>query len=361
MTATTETTTTVTVWAPINIALLKYWGKRDQSLILPVNDSISLTLQAVHGSFGTTSVLQVRQLPPGETVDQIAFNLNGAFHPASIEMARKVVAAFKIFNGLADVAYAIHVDSNNEFPTQAGLASSASGFAALSFGIHHALGLGNRAEQMCITARMGSGSATRSLHGGFVQWDRGTKADGSDSISRQLHDEAWWPELRCLICIVDPTEKKVLSRAGMERTRTTSQLFAAVREDEALMAQKAADFRDAIDRRDFARLAELAMRESNQLHALCMDSYPPIVYHNDTSKEIMAALHRLNELEGRTVAGYTFDAGPNAFVLVLEQDMDVLKRYLKEMVANPIQEMVECRVGGGPRLISCATVSIQQH
>ena len=354
----TTETKSVTVWAPINIALLKYWGKRDHSLMLPLTDSISITLQSVHGSIGTTTVLRVRQLESGN-VDQISFTLNGAFHQESIDKTKKVIAGFKIFNGLNDVAYEIHAESNNNFPTRAGMASSASGFAALSFGLHHALGLGNRIDQMCITARLGSGSALRSLYGGFVHWEKGVKADGSDSIAKQWHDETWWPQLRVLIFIVDATEKRVLSRDGMERSRLTSQLF-TIRMNEELMAQKVAEFRDAIDRRDFERLAYLTMKDSNQLHGICMDSYPPNMYHNDTSKEIMYALHRLNELEGRIVAGYTFDAGPNAFVLVLDRDVDMLKRYVREMVVNPIKDLIECKVGGGPRLISSSTITTQQ-
>lgn len=348
----------MTVWSPINIALMKYWGKRDHSLMLPITDSISITLQGLHGPIGTTTALRVRQLEKGNAADQISFSLNGTFHQESVEKTKRIIAGFKIFNGLNDVAYEIHVDSHNNFPTRAGMASSASGFAALAFGLHHALGLGNRIEQMCITARIGSGSACRSLHGGFVHWDKGVKPDGSDSISKQLHDENWWPELRCLIYIVDVTEKRVVSREGMERTRLTSDLF-SVMKDEERMAQKVAAFKDAIDRKDFERLAYLTMRDSNQLHGICIDSYPPIIYHNDASKEIMYAIHRLNELEGRIVAGYTFDAGPNAFIFVLDKDMDMLKRYMREMVVHPIKELVECKVGGGPRLISSSVVSMQ--
>jgi diphosphomevalonate decarboxylase len=213
----------------------------------------------------------------------------------------------------------IHVASMNTFPTAAGLASSAAGFAALTFALAKLMCAKEEYEgQLTAIARQGSGSACRSLMGGFVRWEMGKKADATDSIAVQVADESHWPSLRAIILVASATKKHTSSTAGMGTSVATSSLLAhraAVIVDQNLRAIEAAYLA-----RDFAKFGEITMRDSNQFHAVCLDTYPPIFYMNDVSKGIIRAVHAFNEFHGRVRAAYTFDAGPNAVIFLEEAD-----------------------------------------
>ncbi|KAL5104827.1 Diphosphomevalonate decarboxylase [Taenia crassiceps] len=289
----------VEVIAPINIALLKYWGKSDYLNIEPVADSLSLTLN----SNQLHSRTQI-SLSPG--VGQ-PFLLNGEFQK-------------------------LYIKSTNNFPTAAGLASSASGFASLAFGLatlYHLEGDASNCSPLdpSNSVLRGSGSACRSMYGGVVHWKR--PAPGSKHASpsvEQLFPHTHWPELRVLICVTSSQQKPVSSSEAMRRTVTTSPLFREARA--TVVGQRLPRFIDAFRRRDFAALAELTMRESNELHAFCLDTWPPVIYLNATSFAIMDFVHALNQHMRRCVAAYTFDAGPNAFLLTLARDAPLVLALL---------------------------------
>ena len=213
---------------------------------------------------------------------------------------------------------ALKLVSENNFPTAAGLASSAAGFAALVKAVADLYELPDSAADLSIVARQGSGSACRSLFGGYVAWRMGEQDDGSDSKADLVAPASHWPTMRALILVVSAAKKGVSSTSGMQQTVATSGLFQR-RMNEIVPINMIA-MEDAISRKDFAQFAEVTMRDSNSFHACCADTYPPIFYMNDVSRAAIRAVESINEKAGKTVASYTFDAGPNCVVYYLEEN-----------------------------------------
>jgi diphosphomevalonate decarboxylase len=212
----------------------------------------------------------------------------------------------------------VWVVSENNFPTAAGLASSAAGYSALTFALAKLYGVPDSlAGELSCIARMGSGSACRSLAGGFVAWDMGSKPDGTDSRARQVAAETHWPELQVLVLVISDTKKTVSSTAGMQTSVETSALLA--HRASAVVPSRMEQMESAYRARDFGAVAELMMKDSNQFHATCLDTFPPVFYMSDTSRAVVRLVHALNDACGAVVCGYTFDAGPNAVLLTLKQ------------------------------------------
>ncbi|KAJ2702477.1 diphosphomevalonate decarboxylase [Coemansia sp. IMI 209128] len=318
-----------TVTAPVNIAVIKYWGKRDSALILPTNSSLSVTLSQDHLSTRTTI-----RASPDFAKDRLW--LNGVEEDIaaskrlvnSITTARKLRADFeqKLLSDGAPAEtvvplsqWSLHVCSENNFPTAAGLASSASGYAALVSALGALFDLPQSTSDLSRVARVGSGSACRSMFGGFVAWQAGVSNDGHDSFAVQVADRLHWPELQALILVASDKKKAISSTAGMQTTVETSELFAErVR---SVVPKRMEAMQRAITDRDFATFAEITMRDSNQFHAVCLDTYPPISYMNDISRSIVGLIHAFNAARGRVAAAYTYDAGPNAVIYALKDDM----------------------------------------
>lgn len=209
-------------------------------------------------------------------------------------------------------SWGLHIVSENNFPTAAGLASSAAGFAALVVAIAKLYELPQLMSEISKIARKGSGSACRSLFGGYVAWEMGAEATGNDSRAVEIAPVEHWPEMRAAILVVSDDKKDTPSTAGMQTTVATSDLFRRRVED--VVPRRFEEMKAAIRQRDFATFGDLTMRDSNSFHAVCLDSCPPIFYLNDTSKQIIKLVHLLNEHAKETIAAYTFDAGPNAVI-----------------------------------------------
>ncbi|NXF09438.1 MVD1 decarboxylase, partial [Smithornis capensis] len=309
-----------TCTAPVNIAVIKYWGKRDTDLILPINSSLSVTLHQDQLKTTTTAAAS-RDF----TEDRLW--LNGAEvdvgHPRVQACLREVRRlARKRRGGSEDTAtlslsYKVHVASENNFPTAAGLASSAAGYACLVSALARLYGV---EDELSEVARRGSGSACRSMLGGFVQWQRGERPDGTDSLAQQVAPETHWPELRVLVLVVSGEKKPVGSTAGMQTSVETSPLLK--HRAEVVVPERLAQMIRHIQERDFEGFGQLAMRDSNQFHATCLDTFPPIFYLSDLSRHIIALAHRYNAHHGHTKVAYTFDAGPNAVIFMLADTVD---------------------------------------
>lgn len=208
--------------------------------------------------------------------------------------------------------------SENNFPTAAGLASSAAGFAALVRAIANLYELPSSPTELSRIARQGSGSACRSLFGGYAGWQKGEAEDGSDSVAYEVAPASHWPEMRALILVASAEKKDVSSTSGMQATVATSALF---RERAEKVVPKRMDAMEhAIRERDFPAFADLTMKDSNNFHATCLDTSPPIFYMNDTSRAAVRACEVINEAENAPVCAYTFDAGPNAVIYYLAKD-----------------------------------------
>ncbi|KAI0452956.1 diphosphomevalonate decarboxylase [Xylaria acuta] len=307
--------------APVNIAVVKYWGKRDAKLNLPTNSSLSVTLSQADLRTLTTATCS------SSYTGEDSLTLNGA--PSDISGARtqaclRELRALRIALEEKDESLPklssmpLRIVSENNFPTAAGLASSAAGFAALVRAIADLYQLPNSPTELSLIARQGSGSACRSLFGGYVAWQMGSQADGLDSKAVQVAPASHWPEMRALVLVASAAKKGVSSTSGMQQTVGTSDLF---KERIAHVVPKhMALMEEAVAARDFAKFAEVTMKDSNSFHSTCADTYPPIYYMNDVSRAAVRAVEAINAAAGKTIAAYTFDAGPNCVVYYLEQD-----------------------------------------
>jgi diphosphomevalonate decarboxylase len=257
--------------AGANFALVKYWGKADARLNVPAVGSISITLDRLYTE---TTV----ELAAGAASDELL--LNGVRRDEDLP---KISACLDLLRRKAGSAQRVRVASRNNFPTGAGLASSASGFAALVRAAEAAFGLTLSPRERSILARQGSGSAARSIFGGFVEMHAGTAPDGSDSFAEPLLDGADWP-LEVVIAVTAKGEKEIGSRSGMTRSATSSPYYAA------WVAEQPPDLaagREAIRARDFAPLAELAEHNCLKMHAAALAARPPLVYWNGATVECL--------------------------------------------------------------------------
>jgi diphosphomevalonate decarboxylase len=237
------------------------------------------------------------------------------------------------------------VVSENNFPAAAGLASSASGFAALTLACAKALGMNKTPEELSIYARIGSGSACRSVMGGFVEWKKGVQTDGKDSYAVQLRPANRWRDMVDVIGITRRERKKVSSRDGMRQTVLTSELF---KERLRMLPGRLTIVRKAIANRDLATLLKETMADSDNMHACMADTKPPIIYMNDISHYIADAVRQLNVEASNTIAGYTFDAGPNAHVITQQKYVPLVRRMLSRI--HGVQEIIVAGIGEGPHV-----------
>ncbi len=358
---------TTTAIAPTNIAILKYWGKNPEweQLLIPTKSSISFTAD---GLFTKTTV----ESSPASGPRTIDFTLNGrAMDPSTKEhqyveeFLGKVGSFFPFVEGRS-----FRIVSENNFPTSAGFASSASGFAALVKALSGELdgfsAIRDDDAKLSAIARLGSGSAARSMPsaGGVVLWKRGlpfrktavdrtkaVRAPGNaakkkamfSSCAESLFGPGHWPGLSIMYVKVEAGEKKVKSRAGMKASIDTNPLYRpwVDYEEDVLLGRMVA----AIGKRDFPALGEMIMKASNNLHQICLGTYPPIVYLNQTSLAIIDAVHDMNR--GRVKAAYTFDAGPNAVVFAEEGDREEVADVMRK-ACGP-QSLIMSRPGPGAR------------
>jgi diphosphomevalonate decarboxylase len=317
------------VFSPSNIALAKYWGKRNSALNLPTNGSLSVTLKG-YGSFTTV------EFDASFTRDRII--LNG--RDESDTKLDKVARVLDELRALAGVKTRARVQSRNNFPTGAGLASSASGLSAVTAAGAWALGLDLPASKLSEIARKGSGSACRSFFGGFAEWKRGELADGTDSVAAQVAGAAHWP-LKIFIAVASGAQKNHASTGGMEHTRKTSPYFAAWIDAAQASVPK---IREAVKARDFENLAGLAESNCIQFHASAMAAVPPVFYWQGATVELM---HRVWGLRASgTPAFFTIDAGPNVVVLC---EPGVAARVRAELAQVGGVQLLETEVGEGTR------------
>ncbi|CAH8673704.1 unnamed protein product [Schistosoma rodhaini] len=314
----------VEVTCPVNIALLKYWGKSDDLNIYPSTSSISLTLNQAH--VGTKTAVFTKS-----DLKESLFKLNGKImrFPGRLLDVLIVAQLRSRLDGRLVPSPFLCVESENNFPTSAGLASSASGTAAFAFALGMMYGLDGDCASL---SRRGSGSSCRSLLGGFVQWSN--NHDDHTSV-QQLFPASYWPELRVLICVTNENPKPVGSTDAMLCCVKTSYLFRNSRVPSSKIHEK--EIISALKDRDFSALAEVTMRESNQLHALCLDTWPPCIYLNELSHSIMDFVHSINNYFMKNVVAYTFDAGPNAFLLTESQNISVVLKYLVECFGYTVE------------------------
>jgi diphosphomevalonate decarboxylase len=322
-----------------NIALVKYWGVRDPELALPYNSSLSVTLDRMRTRTTVTF--------DDERVDD-CLELNG--RPAAEAARRSVSELLDRIRERAGISGRAVVVSANNFPTASGLASSASGFAALTGAAAAAARLSLTPLELSQIARFGSGSACRSIFGGFVEWRAGTRSDGRDCYARPLYGPDHWPELRDLVLLLaDAPEKEVRSSVAMQSSVRTSPKFA---ERQSELPGRLAAIRRAIGRRDSEALLPLIMEECDSFRLVCETSRPRLDYLTVTSRSVLAAVRSINASAGRVVAGYTHDAGAHVHVFLLDRDAPAVRRRLAKIPG--VRATLVLRPGPGGRLVGRA-------
>lgn len=291
----------VTVRACANIALVKYWGKRDAALNLPAAGSLSLTLDAL---VTETTV----RFDPTLAHDELVLDRK----PAD---ASRVTPFLDLVRAMAKTQARAHVASENRFPTASGLASSASGYAALALAATQAAGISLDARELSILARQGSGSAARSIYGGFARMHAGTAADGSDAFATPL-DSPLRDRVRMVIAIVGGGVPKTHgSRDAMEHCAATSPLYDAWL---ACVPRDLETAETALALGDLEQLGEVAEANALAMHASAIAARPAIIYWQPATLALLAAVR---ELRSKGVAAWaTMDAGPHVKILTSADD-----------------------------------------
>lgn len=295
-------------FAPANIALCKYWGKRNEELNLPITSSLSVSLDRL----GSTTSITVHN----GTSDEVL--LNGQPVPPRSKFARGIVTYLNLYRGATRIFF--RVDTRNTVPTAAGMASSASGFAAFVLALNDLYAWNLDPRRLSILARLGSGSACRSVYDGFVEWHAGADEDGMDSYAEPV--AGTWPDLRLGLVKVSVAEKEIGSREAMKRTRRTSALYDAW---PVKVAHDLALIKEAIDTRDFELLGRTAESNALAMHATGIAAWPPVLFWLPESVATLRALWALRE-EGHALY-LTMDAGPNVKILFTSRDTDLVRRH----------------------------------
>ena len=317
-----------TAKANTNIALIKYWGKRDERLFLPMNSSLSITL---NNFYTITSVEFMEEL----TEDKVILNQS----PVSATERIKISSFMDVIRRHAGVTLYANILTQNHVPTAAGFASSASGYAALAAAATKAIGLNLSKEELSRIARQGSGSASRSIYGGFVEWERGSRDDGSDCVAHQIIDENSW-RLSILSVVITSDQKRVSSREGMKRTVETSPFYEGWLDT---VDNDIKEAKKAIMVRDFIALGEVLEHNALKMHATMLGSRPPILYWDGGTLDVMHAIHGLRR-EGIS-AYFTIDAGPNIKVLCQPKDEEYVVNNLMRL--EKVQRILRCHPGEG--------------
>jgi len=329
-----------TTIANANIALVKYWGKRNKELMLPQTGSVSMTTEGLQAQ---TTV----EFGPKYENDIVI--VNGKEYKKGDEEYDDYVGLFLnvVRQSYPDKAKDLKakIVSNNNFPTAAGLASSAAGFAALAAAVNEALGLGLDDRQLSMLARRGSGSATRSIQGGFVEWKGGEKEDGTDCYAEQLFPPEYWPEFRMVIAVTSKKDKKVKSRAGMSASVKNSPYYSAWKND--VVPSHIETMKKAIAEKDFRLLGQTAETNALMMHAVAIATTPPVIYWNAGTMDIIHAV--MDWRDGGLECYFTIDGGPQVKVLCQEKDVEEIKKRLKDF--DNIEDVIVTRAGSPVKVV----------
>lgn len=321
-------TSAVTARAHTNIALVKYWGKANTDLMLPQTSSLSLTLD----QFYTDTTVQ---FDSRLTADQVIVNQTLLDEHAS----RKVHHVLDLVRAKANIATFAQVNSLNHVPMAAGLASSASAFAALAGAASRAAGLDLTFPDLSRLARRGSGSATRSIYGGFVEWHAGH--DDATSFAEPLMEQVDWP-IAMVALVLNAQRKKISSSHGMQASVATSPYYSAWKQ---VVAHDLATMKPAILDHDFTTVGQVLETNAMRMHALTLSATPPYSYFNGAT---LQAMQTVRELRATGVeCYYTLDAGPNLKIFCRAKDLPTITaRFRQDLGA---QQVIVAHPGPGLR------------
>ncbi|MEJ6400606.1 diphosphomevalonate decarboxylase [Nicoliella lavandulae] len=314
--------------AHTNIALVKYWGKANLELIIPQNSSLSLTLDHFYTQTGV-------QFDEYLSADQFWLD------DQSIPVSSKVKRCLDVVRELAGINQFAKVVSYNHVPNSAGLASSASAFAALATAASRAAGLHLDGKQLSRIARRGSGSSTRSIFGGFVEWHGGNS--DATSYAEPIQDPVTM-DIKMITVILNRSQKSISSSNGMQRSVTTSPYYPIWR-DQA--ANDLINIKQAIYSNEFTNVGEIAETNAMRMHSLTLSADPSFTYFNADSLTVMNVVHHLRQ--NGIECYFTMDAGPNVKILCQSKN----EQRIQDELANHFkpQDIVVCNPGPGVKVI----------
>ena len=310
-----------------NIAFIKYWGNRDNALRLPVNGSISMNL---NGLFTRTTVTF-----NSSQRDSLVINE----HPVTGKGLERVSSILDLVRGMTNINERAEVSSTNNFPAGAGIASSAAAFAALALASSRAAGLTLSEGQLSRLARRGSGSASRSIPSGFVEWMMGTGDD--DSVAVSIAPPEHWALTDC-IAIVNASHKKTGSTEGHAIAGTSP-----LQNERVADTPRRLDIcRNAILQKDFEAFANIIELDSDIMHSVMMTSNPPLMYLQSATVEIFHQVRGWRA--GGLPVGYTVDAGANVHVICLAEYAKEVEKRLRELPG--VTDVLVAGAGGAAQL-----------
>ena len=305
--------------AHTNIALIKYWGKADEALIIPMNNSLSVTLDRFYTETRVTL---------DETLTEDQLILNG--EAVNAKESAKIQRYMEMIRKEAGISEHALIESENFVPTAAGLASSASAYAALAGACNEALQLGLSDKDLSRLARRGSGSASRSIYGGFAEWEKGN--DDETSFAHRVEADGWENELAMVFVVINNKSKKVSSRSGMSLTRDTSRFYQYWLDN---VEPDLKETKEAIAQKDFKRMGEVIEANGLRMHATNLGAQPPFTYLVPESYDAMRIVHECRE--AGLPCYFTMDAGPNVKVLIEKKNQQaIVDKFLQEFDQSQI-------------------------
>ena len=317
-----------TAIGPSNIAFTKFWGRIDESLRLPENGSVSMTLSNL---LTTTTV----EFSPNYKQDQIIINGGGL----ESGEAERVIKHLDRVRKMAGISLKAKVVSNNNFPTGTGLSSSASGFAALTLAASAAAGLKLSEKELSILARLGSGSACRSIPAGFVEWLDGNTSE--TSYATQIFPPDWW-NIADVVAVVSEGKKEVATSVGQQGAQSSP--FMAVRLSR--MKDKNKLVKKLIEEKNFAEFGKLIEQEALELHTIMLTQYPPLIYWTPGTLRIMKLVSRWRT-EGIPVY-FTINTGQDIHLICEAENIDKVKAKLANL--DFVKNIIVNTPGEGTRL-----------
>ena len=317
-----------TAVAPANIAFIKFWGKKDPKLNLPFSNTLSVSLDNI---FSITSVEFQKKLKKDD------IEIDGE---KNLEESQRLINHLNTIRKMAGISEFAKVVSKNNFPNSSGLASSASGFAALSLAGSKAAGLNLNEKQLSILARLGSGSAARSIPAGFVEWKKGT--NNESSYAHTIFPSNHW-DLSAIIVLITQDKKAVSTTAGHDIT-TSSPFF---KQRIKNLDKRVRAIKKTILEKDIKRFGELLEQECLEFVSMSLTATPYIIYWEPTTIRVMKLCQKMR-LDGLTPY-FTMDAGPQPVIYCLKKDAKIIADKLNN--TEGVMKTITCSPTHGTKLI----------
>jgi len=305
---------TKTARAYTNIALIKYWGKKNKRLKLPYTNSLSLTLDRFYTDTQTEII--------NDKHDIVYMNQNLLDNNQN----KRIISYLDTVRQMYSFNEHFKVNTVNHVPTSAGFASSASGFAALAASINETMNLKLDRKHLSILARNGSGSASRSIYGGFVEWEAGNDNETSFAVPIDEHPDI---DLSILSVVINKHSKKISSTVGMESSVKSSPFYSNW---VTLVSSEIKEIKQAIAKKDVQKIGELAEHNAMSMHALTLSANPSFTYFEP---ETIKIIQLIQELRQKGVFAYaTIDAGPNVKIICTKESIQAVQTYIEQQLSN---------------------------